>query len=196
MKKLFFALVTFFAVSSCAPEYYYDDHVPVGIKDGVFSFEYHGKRYHQYRQFDDCSAHAICHSNLDTIVISGGVAGKPISRVILAIPAHKVSGSGLVRLQDDEIVIMTERDTIEAGKDLTYEQYVRGISASVFFDNFLDATKEEQFVSGTFEIDGPKWRGRDLDMSDGLFKLWVKTVDGQYRDSQRKYLYNVSYFSD
>lgn len=55
---------------------------------------------------------------------------------------------------------------------------------------------DEQYISGTFEIDGPKWRGEDLDVSNGFFKLWVNKVDHRYRDSKLKQLYNISFFAE
>lgn len=195
MKKLILALMSILLIWSCVREHYDDDHVPTSIKDGVFSFEYNGKRYHQYRQYDACSAGANCHSNLDTLIISGAVSGKPISRLIFAVPAERVDENGRVRLQNDEIIIITLRDT-EDGKDISYQEYVHGISATIVFEDFLDAAYDEQYISGTFEIDGPKWRGKDLDVSNGFFKLWVNKVDHRYRDSKLKQLYNISFFAE
>ena len=134
------------------------------------------------------------------IIISGGVVGKPVERIIFVIPLDKVSSEGRIQLQDHEVVIRTQRDTTESGVHHLYEEYIiNGSSADISFNDWIDTTdttNAEQYITGSFEVDGPIWRGKDLDLKGGLFKFWVRKSDHQYRNSKSKSGYNVSIFSD
>lgn len=203
MKKRVLFLLLIILLSGCLTETYSPDHIPVSVHDGVFSFKLNGRTYSQYIQKDHCSAYAMCHSSLDTMIISGGVGftgnnpnNRILRRVIFIIPLLEVDGEKEICLKKEDVIIEVNcEDTLENGQLVTWREYLNAEKATLCFENYVDSTFEDQYISGSFSVDGPTWKGNRLTLTDGYFKFWVKKVDHRFGDSSSSFGYNVMFFS-
>jgi hypothetical protein len=195
INSVFYALFSLVLVTGCFPIIRDDDYTPRTVHDGVFSFDYNGTRYRQSINGSYCSAYAMCHPALDTLIISGGVAVGdnqcPIERIIFVFVLDDAISNDTISLKCDETIIqMRMKETID-GLVHQWSQYLSVEGATVTFDDFLDASKENQYISGYFDIPEFKWKDNRIKVSDGLFKFWVEIEEHHFGYSASPYGYDI-----
>ena len=200
MKKLFFVLMSLLMIAACRKGWG-DDHVPTSYSDGVFSFDYKGERYHQYRGGNifhplGCSAFAIYHDLADfaqdTLIIRGGAAcNKKDYTISFMIPVKKVLDFGpKVYLNENEV-------HAEMGAWVSENRYqyyhVTAESVSVVFDHFFDG---DEYVEGSFSLTVADATDiRKYKMSNGLFKLRPRPINKAFCRNQNRW-YALPSYSD
>jgi len=206
-----FTLLSIVIIHGCAL-HYGDEHTPTWEEDGVFSFEYKGERYHQVNSINELGARAICHHDLDTLVIYGyarvpkkekygNSKGCKYSKMVFIIPLDKINDDMDVHFEKDGVIF----------KEISNWKFFSCDSAVIHFDNKLDVSmlihpdnyiepsdrEGNQFISGTFSV---AVNGETLD--NGLFKMCVVCVNtpfspGMGRPDMDDFGYNLVYlFND
>ena len=186
MRKSLLLLLSILAVCSCSKKEVWDDsHEPTSYHDGVFSFDYNGERYHQYYKSSlargdcGCSAFALSHQILDTLVVVGGVINCPIERICFIIPIEIVDkSSGVVNLGTDDILI--------------YGCNSSKRNASLVLDREWGINT---LLGGSFSVSFVDEKGTHYNISNGHFRFVVKpyllpfkrSIDGKSYYSFPKY---------
>lgn len=168
--------------------YQYDScYTPTSKDDGIFSFKIDGYEYRQVMQ-QGSSAYAISHPNLDTLIIVGRAS--PLSRkdnlihiyrIVFIIPLNDVGPDNTIHLKKQDIILQFQYD----GPISNAEE------AIIKFKDFVDPMEESQYISGTFEVKGPIGSGKQIVITDGVFKFWVITKARRFRNSDYRIGYEI-----
>lgn len=203
LKRLAFLCLCAFMTVGCFTYQYDSCYTPTSKDDGIFSFKIDGYEYRQVMQ-QGSSAYAISHPNLDTLIIVGRAS--PLSRrdnlihiyrIVFIIPLNDVGPDNTIHLTKENIIFEMEHEEPRRpdGSYITWSEYMYGEEATIKFKDFVDPMEENQYISGTFEIDGPVWEGKQIIITDGVFKFWVITTERRFRNSNYPVGYNVGYWS-
>lgn len=196
-------LCAFMAVG-CFTYQYDSSYTPTSKDDGIFAYNIGCYRYRQVMQLGTTSAFAISHPSLDTLIIVGSASPRSrkdnlvqIYRIVFIIPLKDVGPDRTIRLNKEDIIFQMEHEEPhKPGESFrTWFEYMYGEEATIKFKDFVDPMEENQYISGTFEIDGPVWEGKQIIITDGVFKFWVITTERRFRNSNFPMGYNVGYWS-